>query len=194
MTTIAEMNVRIGADTADFRQEAGRVKKELIELESFSRRFADSLSDELEKITFRGQTFAETLGNMGAMFSSSFLNIAMMPLESRIADVIGGFLGVGGLADKRVRAFANGGVLNGPTLFSLNDESLGLAGESGPEAVLPLSRGSDGRLGVAMQGGGATSTHITFNVNTQDADGFRRSQGQIEAMLSRAVMRGQRNL
>jgi hypothetical protein len=35
---------------------------------------------------------------------------------------------------------------------------------------------------------------ITVNVSTPDAESFRRSEGQIAAMLSRAVSRGQRNL
>ena len=70
---------------------------------------------------------------------------------------------------------------------------MGIAGEAGPEAILPLSRGSDGRLGVRAQGGGA-GVNVTFNVTTPDADSFRRSEGQIAAMLSRVVGRGQRNL
>ena len=42
-------------------------------------------------------------------------------------------------------AFADGGIIDGPSL-------IGLAGEAGPEAVLPLSRGADGRLGVSVTG------------------------------------------
>jgi phage-related minor tail protein len=70
---------------------------------------------------------------------------------------------------------------------------MGIAGEAGPEAILPLSRGADGRLGVKAEGRGAP-VNITFNVTSPDADSFRRSEGQIAAMLSRAVSRGQRNL
>ena len=35
--------------------------------------------------------------------------------------------------------------------------------------------------------------HVTMNVSTPDADGFRRSQTQIAAQLGRAMARGQRN-
>jgi phage-related minor tail protein len=66
-------------------------------------------------------------------------------------------------------------------------------GEGGPEAILPLSRGSDGRLGVQAPSGGGNVTHVTFNISTPDADSFRRSQGQIAAQLSRAVAAGSRN-
>ena len=70
----------------------------------------------------------------------------------------------------------------------------GIAGEAlGLRPILPLSRGADGRLGVKAEGRGGP-VNITFNVTSPDADSFRRSEGQIAAMLSRAVSRGQRNL
>ena len=65
---------------------------------------------------------------------------------------------------------------------------IGLAGERGAEAILPLARGPDGALGVRAAGGGGIS--VTFNVSTPDADSFRRSETQIAALLARAV--GQR--
>jgi phage-related minor tail protein len=66
----------------------------------------------------------------------------------------------------------------------------GLMGEAGPEAILPLQRGADGRLGVA---GGGGAVNVTMNITTPDAQGFRRSQSQIAAEMGRALARGQRN-
>ena len=51
-------------------------------------------------------------------------------------------------------AFAQGGVVNRPTLFPFA-KGVGLMGEAGPEAILPLRRGKGGRLGVEMSGDGA---------------------------------------
>jgi phage-related minor tail protein len=65
-------------------------------------------------------------------------------------------------------------------------------GEAGPEAILPLARGADGRLGVAS-GGGAGPVHVTMNITTPDVQGFRRSQSQVAAEMGRALARGQRN-
>ena len=114
----------------------------------------------------------------------------------------GGFSGlVGGLvgsakgnafADGRVMPFAKGGVVNSPLLFPLKGGT-GLAGEAGPEAILPLKRGRDGRLGVAAEAG-AGVINVTFNVTATDAESFRRSESQIAAMLARAAGRGARNL
>jgi phage-related minor tail protein len=74
----------------------------------------------------------------------------------------------------------------------LPDNRIGVAGERGAEAILPLARGRDGRLGV--RAGGTPSMSITFNVTTPDADSFRRSETQIAALLARAVAHGHRNL
>lgn len=92
----------------------------------------------------------------------------------------------------RVQAFAKGGVLSSPTVFPMS-AGVGLAGEAGPEAILPLSRGSDGKLGVATQSG-ARPISVTFNVTATDASSFRRSETQVAAMLNRTVSRGARNL
>ena len=88
--------------------------------------------------------------------------------------------------------FAQGGVIASPVAFPLAGNRIGLAGERGPEAILPLARGSDGRLGVRAEAGAGIS--VTFNVSTPDVEGFRRSETQLAALLARAVAQGQRNL
>lgn len=95
-------------------------------------------------------------------------------------------------AQGNVQAFARGGVLSSPALFPMQG-GIGLAGEAGAEAILPLTRGSDGRLGVAAQGN-SQGLNITFNVTATDAASFKRSESQIAAMLQRTVTRGNRNL
>src|SRR4029079_15393653 len=88
-----------------------------------------------------------------------------------------------------VRRCARGGVFSAPTLFPLAP-GLGLMGEAGAEAVLPLARSSDGTLGV--RSGKGAPIAVTLNVTTPDADSFRQSEAQVTAMLARAVARGRR--
>jgi len=90
-----------------------------------------------------------------------------------------------------VMPFADGGVVSRPTGFAMRGAGLGVMGEAGPEAILPLARGADGRLGV--RAGGARPVAVTINVTTPDVEGFRRSQSQIAAEVARALARGQRN-
>jgi phage-related minor tail protein len=91
-----------------------------------------------------------------------------------------------------VMPFAQGGVIGAPTYFPMG-RGLGVMGEKGAEAVMPLARGPDGRLGVRA-GAGARPAAITVNISTPDADSFRRSEAQVSAALARAVARGQRGM
>lgn len=54
----------------------------------------------------------------------------------------------------QVKAYADGGVVNGPTMFPMTGGKAGLMGEAGPEAIMPLKRGPNGKLGVETSGGG----------------------------------------
>jgi phage-related minor tail protein len=94
---------------------------------------------------------------------------------------------------KQPLPFAAGGVVATPSYFPLAGGGAGLAGEAGPEAIMPLARGADGRLGVATNGGAAAS-NVTINIATPDTDGFRRSEAYLTSQIARAVARGQRSL
>jgi phage-related minor tail protein len=82
-------------------------------------------------------------------------------------------------------------VIGTPTYFPLMQGGVGLAGEAGPEAIIPLQRGPDGKLGVTGQGGGNS---ITVNIATPNADSFRHSESYVTGQIARAVARGQRGL
>ncbi|MFN3261634.1 MAG: phage tail tape measure protein [Pikeienuella sp.] len=71
-------------------------------------------------------------------------------------------------------AFANGGVVDGPTFFPFRG-GLGLMGEAGPEAILPLSRLPGGALGVRAEGAGGGGAVVNITV-TVDASGAREPQ------------------
>jgi len=88
----------------------------------------------------------------------------------------------------RVIPFANGGIIDSSTFFGLSGGNLGVMGEEGPEAVMPLKRGSDGKLGVE---GGGNRINIQMTINTPDADSFRRSQSQITNRMIQSLRREQ---
>jgi len=80
--------------------------------------------------------------------------------------------------------FANGGVVTSAAMFPMAGGKRGLMGEAGPEAIMPLKRGSDGKLGVAVGGGGTT---VVMNITTNDANSFRSSKRQIANEMKRAL-------
>ena len=61
-----------------------------------------------------------------------------------------------------IQAYADGGVVNSPTMFK-HGGGLGVMGEAGPEAIMPLKRGANGKLGVQMEGSGGGDTYVTNN-------------------------------
>lgn len=177
-------------------QEAGR------EASGMSRSVSTSLRRAFDGVVFDGKRVSDALMSVGRSISGSLLNQAMAPVQAKVGTMLGGGLQsmLGGLlpfadgapfSGGRVRAFANGGIVDGPTQFPMRGGT-GLMGEAGPEAIMPLTRGSDGKLGVRSQG--STAVHVTMNIATPDADGFRQSQSQIAAEMSRAIQRGRRNL
>jgi phage-related minor tail protein len=91
-----------------------------------------------------------------------------------------------------VTPFADGGIVARPTYFG-SGSGLGLMGERGAEAILPLARDADGRLGIAASHT-PSSPAIHVSISTPDAESFRRSQVQVASAIARAVARGQRGL
>ncbi|MFA6121922.1 MAG: phage tail tape measure protein [Sideroxydans sp.] len=97
-----------------------------------------------------------------------------------------------------VAAFANGGtftngVFNAPTAFKFASGggfNLGVMGEAGPEAVMPLSRGKDGKLGVRSQGG--NSVQVTY-APTIMIDS-RTDQAQVRQLVDNSVKQGNAEL
>jgi phage-related minor tail protein len=116
-------------------------------------------------------------------------------ISGGLTQLFGGLAGGsgGGFRLGAIKPFAAGGVIGAPTYFPLSPGGLGLAGEAGPEAIVPLSRGSDGRLGIAMSGAGAPA-QVTVQITTPDVGSFRRSEAYLTGQIARAVARGQRSL
>lgn len=91
----------------------------------------------------------------------------------------------------RLVPFASGGIVGGPTIFPMANGGVGLMGEAGPEAVVPLTRTRDGNLGVASDGGG---TQVVVNNYTGEQVSTRERRGpngqkQLEIMVGHAVAR-----
>lgn len=87
--------------------------------------------------------------------------------------------------------FAMGGVVNQPTLFKFANGGagrLGLMGEAGPEAIMPLRRLPNGRLGVEQAGGGAPVTvNVSVDANGTAVQGNAGQGEQLGRVISQAV-------
>lgn len=83
--------------------------------------------------------------------------------------------------------FADGGVVTRATTFPMRNGSVGLMGEAGPEAILPLKRGPGGKLGVAASGGGGTVVNNNISVTGSDSEAVRREITKMIPQISRVT-------
>ena len=123
------------------------------------------------------------------------MDVGLSYITGGLSDVFDFFFAKGAAfnSGKVVKKYARGGIVNRPTLFPMAN-GMGLMGEAGPEAVMPLSRGQDGSLGVASSGGGSAPVNISFTVNAMDAKDFDtmliEKQQLISNIVSNAVRQG----
>jgi len=83
--------------------------------------------------------------------------------------------------------FARGGIVGGPTVFPMTGGKTVLMGENGPEAIMPLSRGSSGKLGVEVTGHATRVTNVNMTVVAKDPNEFRESQPQLIRRMRRSM-------
>jgi phage-related minor tail protein len=180
-----QMTVRIGADTS-------ALERSLRQMELDADRFASTLTQGLKSAVISGNSLEDVLRSIGRQMAGNALSIGLRPLENLLGSAIGSLFG-------GLMPFAKGGtpglgsgVVSSPTVFGMGSQ-LGVMGEAGAEAILPLRRDASGRLGVGGAGGGGPVT-VNVSIATPDAGSFRKSEGQIAAMLARTVSRGTRNI
>lgn len=192
--------------TATFQSELGTLQGQMLytskEVASLSKSIGGGLRKAFDGLIFDGMKLSDALKTVADSMINAAYNTAMKPIQNGIGEFVAGginsivsgimpFANGGSFSQGRVMPFAKGGVVSGPMTFPMRG-GMGLMGEAGPEAIMPLTRGSDGRLGVQAAGGGRPVV-INMNVQTPDVAGFQRSQSQIAAQMSRAMSRGQRN-
>ena len=185
-----DLRVDVKANTRNLQQELSEAARTVSG-------FGRALERAFESAVFSGRSLEDVVRGLGHELAKLALRNSIRPLgkflESGLGNVLDASLLGGAALAVPVTPFARGGVIASPSLLPLGRHGLGLAGERGPEAVLPLRRGSDGRLGVSADHG-QPPISVIVNVQATDADSFRRSEAQVAASLNRAVSRGMRNL
>ncbi len=198
----------------DMQQTIDKLSASMDKLNDQSLTFSKAFTTGLTQAIVQGKNLDTVLQNVGKTISNSALKQALSPISQTVGaglndamssvttgltsgitglfKSIFGFRAGGIFQNGGVQPFADGGVVSSPSYFPMSGGATGLMGEAGPEAIMPLKRGLDGKLGVA--GGGQPMTNVTFNVQTPDVQGFAQSQTQITSLLARAVGRGRRGL
>ena len=208
-TQLAELEARMAA-TADRAAafdsglaDMGRTLTDTNrEMAGLTRSFGSGLRRAFDGVVFDGMRLSDAMRQLGRSITDALYSAAMRPVQNAVggalSSVVGGLMGSvlpfangASFSQGRVMPFAQGGVVSSPMTFPMRGGT-GLMGEAGPEAILPLARGADGRLGVRA-GGGSRPVSVVFNISTPDVAGFQRSQSQIAAQMQRLLAQGQRN-
>ena len=215
MATVEELQDQIAALEATlsgttgmvgaFEGELSRMRETMVftgrEVNVLSSGIGGGLRRAFDGLVFDGAKLSDALKTVAKSLADTVYGIAMKPVQNAlggaIASGLSGLLGGmmpfekgGSFSQGRVMPFAKGGVVSQATPFAMRGGQ-GLMGEAGPEAIMPLARGADGRLGVQSSGGRAVT--VVMNITTPDVQGFQRSQAQIAAQAQRMLSRGQRN-
>ena len=190
---------------AAFDGELARMRETMIftgrEVNTLSSGISGGLRKAFDGLVFDGMKLNDALKSVANTIVDTVYSIAIKPvtgaLGGLLAQGVAGVMGAGmpfangaAFSQGKVMPFAKGGIVGSPTTFPMRG-GRGLMGEAGPEAIMPLARGPDGRLGV--QAGVGRAVNVVMNITTPDVQGFQRSQSQVAAQVSRALSRGQRN-
>lgn len=188
------------------------------DIEEFTKNAAANIEDTL------GASINDALRgnfkNIGDLWKNMLINMASQALSANLTKALLGTASKDGIAGGLVGSFlsflksekgnafgstgvipfANGGVFDSPQLFKFANGSGfsdGVLGEAGPEAVMPLKRGSDGKLGISSSGGGGTvvnfigDTVVGHNVSHGEVqEAVRAGNARTEQRIRRLMKNG----
>jgi len=170
----ASQNPEIVAGLEDQLELLQKMQQEEAGLKSFAQTLQSSLGDAFMSIVDGSKSAADAFKDMIRIVIKKALELSVinpilnmlfggmgMPLLPTAFGSARGNVFSGG----HVTAFADGGVVGGPTYFPMTGGKTGLMGEAGPEAIMPMKRGKDGKLGVQTTGG-AVTVNQTINIST----------------------------
>lgn len=164
------------------------------------RKVLNGVAEDLARIILR-QSVVNPLGNA----ATGLINAGARAVSGMFGGGTGGYTaeasGVGMVKSALGNAFANGRLIpfaSGGMVDRATVVPMALMGEAGPEAIMPLRRGKDGKLGVAAQGSGGGGVVNNFTIDARGADpsvvpliragveeAVRRSQAEFLASIQR---------
>ena len=131
--------------------------------------------------------------NFRDLANSIIRDMVRMQIQQSITKPLSNF--IGGLfsnadgnafVNGQVQKYAYGGIVNRPTLFPMKN-GMGLMGEAGAEAILPLRRGANGKLGVQSSGGGSTVINVSVDASGSEVSGNTNEGNQLGNIIAVAI-------
>ena len=156
---------------------------------SFLNSVADMLADTAKKII--AQYIAIGIARMFAGFAPGVANAASPEAYAVGTGASIEVAAKGATFSNGIAKFARGGIVDSPTLFKFAQGGAmqtGLMGEAGPEAIMPLTRGPGGQLGVSNFGGsGDVNVVVNVDAKGSSVEGDEQGANQLGRVISAAV-------
>lgn len=184
LSTRQQLTNALKSATKDFKELQGQGILGVVEGFLQASIYGDDFGESLKKLgqdivytTLKMIILAQLTKWLGSAFGSSFGGVGALPIPGL------SFNENGNVFDKgyKLTAYAKGGLVNRPTVFSMPD-GLGLMGEAGTEAIMPLKRDGSGRLGVYAQIQGNTNAQaptVIINVENQSSASLTAEQSGV---------------
>ncbi|TKA95356.1 hypothetical protein FAZ78_17330, partial [Cereibacter changlensis] len=143
-----------------FEGELSRMREQMVftgrEVDRLSTGIGYGLRRAFDGLVFDGMKLSDALEGVARTMADTVYAVAMKPVQNAVGGVLAQgmnallsgalpFAEGGAFSAGRVMPFARGGVVSGAVEFPMRG-GRGVMGEAGPEAILPLARGADGRL------------------------------------------------
>ena len=207
--TIEDITEKLKEATPETEKLGDRFKKLVDETTNFEKKIGDLALDVTDKL---GNAFADFFieGKRGFadLARSAIKELQRIIIKAMfmkfIANPILGALGLnadgnvieGGdvvpsakgnvFAKNKIVPYKMGGIISRPTLFPMKDGA-GLMGEAGPEGILPLKRGKDGKLGVIANGGGVGNIVVNVDASGTNVEGEQDQGRELGRLIAVAV-------
>ena len=180
------------------------LQDEEAKLEDISNIISSSMGEAFMSIVDGTKSAKDAFKDMARSIIARLYEILVVEqlVNSIAGSIMGGFGGGGGAPSTslrpQARPFADGGVVGGPTFFPMAGGQTGLMGEAGPEAIMPLKRGANGKLGVQVEGkaGGDVNIVQNFSFSANGDDSVKKliaqAAPQIANMTQKQIMDSRR--
>ena len=147
------------------------------------------MEDALVEFVMKGTLSFRNLANsiISDMVRIAIQQTITLPFTNFITDIFKSADG-NAFVDGKVQKYAYGGtVVRKPTLFPMANGGVGLMGEAGAEAILPLRRGSNGKLGVQSTGSGIGNIVVNVDASGSSVEGSEQGGREFGRAIAAAI-------
>ncbi|NBW08346.1 MAG: hypothetical protein EBR82_09995 [Caulobacteraceae bacterium] len=146
--------------------------------------FADAFADAI----VGAKSFSQAMGDLAKMIAKAIIQLLIMKAITAIGKAFGLTAADGAVVSPSgAKRYATGGVVTSPTYFGYAGGNTGLMGEAGPEAILPLTRGANGKLGVKALGGGGSGGNVVNNNVTVNVSGGSSGKKEDDDAMAKKI-------